>query len=273
MAVFACLAVFALAVVPTSAVDYTGGGSDPTDWADSANWSGDPAHDTANVFGAHTVNVATDTVRSLRLGDGAEVTLPAQVTLTSNVSESSGLGWVAGSPSALTVEGTWEFSANNGNLWLSDAFNSGPSSLIVRGNAVVNVGGAILSARDDASLSVEGSASVTVAGDFLLPYYDFGAGTLDLALVDLFHDDAVLQGLGFRKQGKPAIREFYTGILESARPSPSPAGPLLADAQRVVAEIHITIADGSIVHALDVFVVEAGKIRSLTYFTADYPPD
>ena len=93
----------------------------------------------------------------------------------------------------------------------------------------------------------------------------------DESVVDLFDDDAELRGLGFRKQGKAAIREFYSGILESAQPSPSPAGPLLADGNRVMAEIHIRIADGSLVHALDVFEVDEGKIRSLTYFTADYP--
>ena len=173
-----CLTVLAFAM-PAGAADYTGGGGDPTDWADSDNWSAVPTNDTANVNGAFTVIAATDTINSLRLGDGADVTLPAGVTLTSNVSESSGLGWWSGNPSSLTIEGTWEFSANTGNLWLSDGFNSGPSSLIVRGNGICNVGGAILAARDSASVSVEGNANVYVPNDgLLLPYHDFGAGTL-----------------------------------------------------------------------------------------------
>lgn len=93
----------------------------------------------------------------------------------------------------------------------------------------------------------------------------------DLGVLDLFREDAVIQGLGFRKQGRDEIADFYGAIIAGARPSPSPAGPLLCDGERVVAEIHIELADGRIVHALDVFVVRGGRICSLTYFTADYP--
>ncbi len=95
----------------------------------------------------------------------------------------------------------------------------------------------------------------------------------DVAVVDLFHEDAVLRGLGFRKQGREQIREFYADTIAGARPSPSPASQLLVDGDRVFAEVTIALADGTSVHALDVFHVEAGRIRSLTYFTADYPSD
>jgi hypothetical protein len=39
----------------------------------------------------------------------------------------------------------------------------------------------------------------------------------------------------------------------------------------VLAEIEIDLANGTRVHAIDVFVVEDERIRSLTYFTADIP--
>jgi hypothetical protein len=92
----------------------------------------------------------------------------------------------------------------------------------------------------------------------------------DLGVVDLFHDDASLIGLGDVKSGKDAIREFYKGSIEGASPSPSLVGDLLASGSRVAAEIRIKLADGSEVHAVDVFVVEEGRIRSLTYFIADH---
>jgi hypothetical protein len=95
----------------------------------------------------------------------------------------------------------------------------------------------------------------------------------DLGVLELFREDAVIQGLGFRKQGRDEIADFYGAIIAGARPSPSPAGPLLCGGERVVAEIDIGLADGTIVHALDVFVVRDGRIFSLTYYTADYPAD
>ena len=91
----------------------------------------------------------------------------------------------------------------------------------------------------------------------------------DLAVIDLFHDDAELRGLGMRRVGRDEISEFYTGIVNDARPSPSPVGRLLADENRVFAQIDISLPDGTLVHAIDVFCVEQGRIRSLTYYTAD----
>jgi len=88
----------------------------------------------------------------------------------------------------------------------------------------------------------------------------------DLAVLDLFHEDAELIGLGKRRSGKPAIRKFYQRVIERAGPSPSPVGPLLSKGSRVAAEIVIRLTDEASVHAVDVFVVEEGRIRSLTYF-------
>ena len=88
----------------------------------------------------------------------------------------------------------------------------------------------------------------------------------DDSVVDLFHDDAMLVGLGTTRTGKAAIREFYRGVIERAGPSPRSAGPLLVNGPRVAAEIHIDLSDDVSVHAVDIFVVENGRIRSLSYF-------
>jgi hypothetical protein len=61
----------------------------------------------------------------------------------------------------------------------------------------------------------------------------------DISVVDLFHNDATLIGLGTKRIGRDAIHEFYQGVIERAGPSPRSAGPLLADESRVAAEIVI----------------------------------
>ena len=88
----------------------------------------------------------------------------------------------------------------------------------------------------------------------------------DISVVDLFHEDATLVGLGTTRSGKEVIREFYQGAIERAGPSPRSAGPLLVEGSRVAAEILIDLAGGQVIHAMDLFVVEEGRIRSLTYF-------
>jgi len=91
----------------------------------------------------------------------------------------------------------------------------------------------------------------------------------DLGVVELFHDDARLLGLGGEKSGIDAIRDFYRGVIERAGPSPRLVGPLLCRDDRVAAEIQIELRGGASVHAVDLFHVESGRIRSLTYFIAD----
>jgi hypothetical protein len=92
----------------------------------------------------------------------------------------------------------------------------------------------------------------------------------DLGVVDLFHEEASLVGLGGVKSGKEAIRTFYEHSIQNASPSPTLTGDLLVSGPRVAAEIHILLANGSSVHAVDLFVVQEGLIRSLTYFIADH---
>jgi hypothetical protein len=88
----------------------------------------------------------------------------------------------------------------------------------------------------------------------------------DESVVELFHDDATLVGLGTTRTGKDAIREFYQGVIRRAGPTPRSAGPLLVNGPRVAAEVHIDLSKDVSVHAVDIFVVENGRIRSLTYF-------
>lgn len=92
----------------------------------------------------------------------------------------------------------------------------------------------------------------------------------DPGVADLFHEDASLIGLGGVKSGKSAIREFYKGSIEAASPTPTLTGELLVSGSRVAAEIHIALSDGSSIHAVDLFVVEEGRIRSVTYFLSDH---
>ena len=93
----------------------------------------------------------------------------------------------------------------------------------------------------------------------------------DLHVVDLFHDDAVLLGLGMRVTGRQAIAAFYAQAIERGGPQPRLAGPLMSDGSRVAAEIYIDLSNGSTLHVVDIFHVEDGRIRVLNYFTADEP--
>jgi hypothetical protein len=88
----------------------------------------------------------------------------------------------------------------------------------------------------------------------------------DSRVADLFHEDAELIGLGTRRRGRASILEFYRGVIEGARPTPRLIGSLLVAGDRVAAEIVIELASGTAVHAVDLFAIEQGLIRSLSYF-------
>jgi len=95
----------------------------------------------------------------------------------------------------------------------------------------------------------------------------------DASAVEFFAEDAVLEGLGRRTRGREAIRSFYSGVIEGASPTPKLVGELLCAGPRVAAEIQIGLANGATVHVVDLFEVEASRIRSLTYFVADHAPE
>jgi len=92
----------------------------------------------------------------------------------------------------------------------------------------------------------------------------------DLSVIDLFHEDASVIGLGSTRSGKAAIRELYETSIRSVSPSPELIGDLLVSGSRVGAEIRISFSNGGSVHVMDLFVIEDGLIRSLTYFVADH---
>lgn len=92
----------------------------------------------------------------------------------------------------------------------------------------------------------------------------------DIAVVDVFHDDARLVGLGTVVEGRDAIREFYASSIDASRPQPRLCGPLLVEGDRVAAEIEIELSTGDVLHVVDLFVVDGDRIRSLTYFVADH---
>lgn len=94
----------------------------------------------------------------------------------------------------------------------------------------------------------------------------------DTGIYRLFHPDAVLNGLGMQTRGREAIRDFYARAIATGSPQPRLAGPLLVGEGRVAAEIFIDLASGQTLHVVDLFVVEEGLIRSLTYFLASEPP-
>ena len=92
----------------------------------------------------------------------------------------------------------------------------------------------------------------------------------DRSVVELFHDDAQLIGLGTVRSGRDEIEAFYRESIENAGPSPTLQGDILSAGDRAAAEIRIALGDGSEVHAVDIFVVQDGRIRSLTYFIEEH---
>jgi hypothetical protein len=89
-------------------------------------------------------------------------------------------------------------------------------------------------------------------------------------VAELFAEDGELIGLGARVSGREAIREFYAIARSDAAPRPELL-TVVAAGDRVLAEVYIHLANGARMHVVDGFEVRDGLIRSLTYFTADYP--
>lgn len=89
-------------------------------------------------------------------------------------------------------------------------------------------------------------------------------------VAELFTDDAELLGLGARVVGRDAIAAFYAAARSDASPRPEPL-TVLARGDRVLAEMYIHMANGTRMHVVDGFEIRGDRIRSLTYFVADYP--
>ncbi len=106
-------------------------------------------------------------------------------------------------------------------------------------------------------------------GEVVARYFD-RMRECDIRVTELFHDDATLIGLGTLTRGRAEIDAFYRKVIERAGPSPRLAGPLMVNAGRVAAEIYIDLGPGVIIHVIDLFEVEDGLIRRLTYFLAQH---
>jgi uncharacterized protein (TIGR02246 family) len=89
-------------------------------------------------------------------------------------------------------------------------------------------------------------------------------------VAELFTEDAELIGLGARVVGRDAIRAFYDTARRDASPRPEPL-TVVAEGNRVLAEAYIHLSTGVRMHVVDGFEIRGDRIRSLTYFTADYP--
>jgi hypothetical protein len=68
----------------------------------------------------------------------------------------------------------------------------------------------------------------------------------DLGVVDLFHENASLVGLGGVRSGKAAIHEFYEDSIQAVSPTPTLIGELLVSGPRVAAEIDISLSEGGL---------------------------
>jgi len=92
----------------------------------------------------------------------------------------------------------------------------------------------------------------------------------DPAVAELFHHDAVLRGLGTETSGRPAIDEFYARSISAASPRPTLIGELLVAGERVAAEIEIALDGMAPLHVIDLFEIDHGQIRTLSYFLCDH---
>lgn len=90
-------------------------------------------------------------------------------------------------------------------------------------------------------------------------------------VTDLFAEDAELRGLGNRVVGHAAIAEFYGRAQDEMAPRPEPVA-VAASGNRALAEVRILLADGTVMHVVDIFEVKDDLIKALTYFVSDYPP-
>ena len=88
----------------------------------------------------------------------------------------------------------------------------------------------------------------------------------------LFDEDARLVGLGTIVSGRPAIAEFDVYSIAYVGPAPKPCGRRLwSRATGVLAEVYIDLTNGVTMHVIDLFEIDDGLIRSLTYFVSDHP--
>jgi nuclear transport factor 2 (NTF2) superfamily protein len=84
----------------------------------------------------------------------------------------------------------------------------------------------------------------------------------DPKVADLYHEDATLTADDTAHQGRDAIRAFYLGVFSGNRPYPQVRG-LWVNGSIYAALLEVTRDSGGVIHAVDVFDVDAGGIRSM----------
>jgi hypothetical protein len=67
------------------------------------------------------------------------------------------------------------------------------------------------------------------------------------------------------------MRNSSVSSIHNAAPTPRAAAPLAVEGNRVLAEVFIDLANDITMHVVDLFVVDEGRIRSLTYFVSEHP--
>jgi hypothetical protein len=81
-------------------------------------------------------------------------------------------------------------------------------------------------------------------------------------VADLYHQDATLTADDIVHAGRDAIRAFYLGVFSGTGPHPTVRG-LWANGSIYAALLEVTRDSGGVIHAVDVFDVDSGGIRSM----------
>jgi hypothetical protein len=84
----------------------------------------------------------------------------------------------------------------------------------------------------------------------------------DPKVADLYHQDATLTADATVHEGRDAIRTFYLGVFSGRGPRPQVRG-MWANGSTYAALLEVTMAGGDVTHAVDVFDVDSGGIRSM----------
>ena len=84
----------------------------------------------------------------------------------------------------------------------------------------------------------------------------------DPAVADLYHQDATLTANDIVHEGREAIRAFYLGVFSGSGPHPQVRG-MWNSGSVYAALLEVSRDSGGVIHAVDVFDVDSGGIRSM----------
>jgi len=166
---FLAWTVLTLSVAPAGAyVTWTGANS--SDWGDKGNWSADPTNDFARILNSTNspITAVTDTVTELEVVGGATVNIGTSATLTvSGAGNSIGLGafeWPDGGDGTLNLSGSGSLSSSSANLLLGDMTYGGDAYINLSGTSSLTVNWIYFGMRQDSTVTVADSATLTTGG-------------------------------------------------------------------------------------------------------------